>query len=113
MWISVPARLYRCVLKVNSLERCVAATKNVAQAVAPLHSHLLAGLGSYSSQFVEPLGDPLHSLLVLGGLAGGREAIPAPKLSLIGLTSQRGAISGVTPPSFHRKQLNFQSDTAT
>lgn len=43
----------------------------------PLHANFLVEPGSHATKFVEPLSDPLHDLLVRGGLAGWKKAIPA------------------------------------
>lgn len=83
--ISAFVRSYRCVLKANSHGGCSTARKNVAWAVAQLHANFLAELGSHATQFLEPLSDPLHDLLVRGGFARWQKAIPACELLFAGL----------------------------
>ena len=53
--------------------------------MATLHPNALAEFSSHAAQFVEPLSDPLHDLLVRCSFAGGQEAIPAGQLLFVGL----------------------------
>jgi hypothetical protein len=45
--------------------------------MVPLHPNSLAEFGSHAAQFLEPLSDPLHDLLIRCSFAGGQEEIPA------------------------------------
>jgi hypothetical protein len=45
--------------------------------MVPLHPNSLAEFGSHAAQFLEPLSDPLHDLLIRCSFAGWQEAIPA------------------------------------
>src|SRR5271157_2563795 len=75
MGISVVARFHRRVLRANSLGECSTAMEDVARDCTPLHPNFLAEFGSHAAQFLEPLSDPLHDLLIRCGLAGAQKAI--------------------------------------
>jgi|HubBroStandDraft_2_1064218.scaffolds.fasta_scaffold264623_2 hypothetical protein len=71
--------------------------------VAPSHPNFLAKLRSHAAQFLEPLSDPLHDLLVCCSLAGRQEAIPASKLLFA-----RSLNFFDCRESFHPSILNFR-----